>query len=66
MTKEQCREILEGSAGDKTGIGIRNVNNRIKIYFGEQYGIQIDSELDEGTTVTIIMPKIGEGGYEER
>ncbi|MGI5947892.1 MAG: cache domain-containing sensor histidine kinase [Lachnospiraceae bacterium] len=66
MTKEQCREILEGSAGDKTGIGIRNVNNRIKIYFGEQYGIQIDSELDEGTTVTIVMPKIGEGGYEER
>ncbi len=66
MTKEQCRKILEGSAGDKTGIGIRNVNNRIKIYFGEQYGIQIDSELDEGTTVTIIMPKIGEGGYEER
>lgn len=66
MTKEQCREILEGSAGDKTGIGIRNVNNRIKIYFGEQYGIQIDSELDEGTTVTIIMPKIGEGGYEKR
>ena len=66
MTKEQCREILEGSAGDKTGIGIRNVNNRIKIYFGEQYGIQIDSELDEGTKVTIVMPKIGEGGYEER
>ena len=66
MTKEQCREILEGSAGDKTGIGIRNVNNRIKIYFGEQYGIQIDSELDEGTTVTIIMPKVREGGYEER
>ena len=66
MTKEQCREILEGSAGDKTGIGIRNVNNRIKIYFGEQYGIRIDSELDEGTTVTIVMPKIGEGGYEER
>lgn len=66
MTREQCREILEGSAGDKTGIGIRNVNNRIKIYFGEQYGIQIDSELDEGTKVTIVMPKIGEGGYEER
>ena len=52
--------------GDKTGIGIRNVNNRIKIYFGEEYGIQIYSELDEGTRVTITMPKIGEGGYEER
>jgi two-component system sensor histidine kinase YesM len=66
MTEEQCREILEGTCGDKTGIGIRNVNNRIKIYFGEEYGIQIYSELDEGTRVTITMPKIGEGGYEER
>lgn len=66
MTKEQCREILEGTSGDKTGIGIRNVNNRIKIYFGEEYGIRIDSELDEGTKVIITMPKIGEGGYEER
>lgn len=66
MTEEQCREILEGTSGDKTGIGIRNVNNRIKIYFGEEYGIRIQSEPDEGTRVIITMPKIREGGYEER
>ena len=29
-------------------------------------GYRFDSELDEGTKVTIVMPKIGEGGYEER
>ena len=38
--------------------GIKNVNDRIKIYFGEKYGISIESELDEGTCVTIRMPKV--------
>lgn len=36
----------------------QNVNDRIKIYFGEKYGISIESELDEGTCVTIRMPKV--------
>ena len=39
-------------------LGIKNVNDRIKIYFGEKYGISIESELDEGTCVTIRMPKV--------
>ena len=32
--------------------------NRIKILFGEQYGLHIESELDEGTTVSIKIPAI--------
>lgn len=66
MTKEQCAAVLNKEPGDQTGIGIKNVNDRIKIYFGEKYGIQIESELDEGTCVTICMPKVREGDYEER
>lgn len=64
MSKEQCRNILKSEPGDKNGIGIKNVNDRVKIYFGEQYGITIESELDEGTCVSIRMPKIEEGMYE--
>ena len=64
MSKEQCEEILKSEPGDQTGIGIKNVNDRIKIYFGEEYGITIESELDEGTCVSIRMPKIKEGGYD--
>lgn len=66
MTREQCSVILKKEPGDQTGIGIKNVNDRIKIYFGETYGIRIDSEPDIGTCVTIRMPKIQEGRYEER
>lgn len=35
-----------------------NVNNRLRLLFGEPYGLQIESELDEGTTVTVIIPEI--------
>ena len=60
MTEEQCQEIMKKERGDRTGIGIKNVNDRIKIYFGEEYGLSIASELDEGTRVTIRMPKVTE------
>lgn len=66
MTEEQCEEILHEDASDRVGIGIKNVNDRIKIYFGEEYGLTIQSELDEGTRVTISMPKITENDYGEK
>lgn len=66
MTEEQCEEILHKDEGDRVGIGIKNVNDRIKIYFGEEYGLTIQSELDEGTRVTISMPKITENDYGEK
>lgn len=43
-----------------SGIGVRNVDERIKLIYGEQYGVTIESELDEGTTATIIIPKLEE------
>ena len=66
MSKEQCGNILKSEPGDQTGIGIKNVNDRIKIYFGEEDGITIESEPDEGTCVSIRMPKVEEGGYESK
>lgn len=64
MTQEQCSQILHREPGDKSGIGIKNVNDRIRIYFGEQYGLSIESELDEGTKIIINMPKIREDTVE--
>lgn len=66
MTKEQCESILKKERSDSSGIGIKNVNDRIKIFFGEEYGIYIESEPDEGTTIIIRFPKIEEGGYETK
>lgn len=66
MTEEQCREILHREAGDRTGIGIKNVNDRIRIYFGKKYGLTITSELDVGTRVVIRIPKLLEDDYEAK
>ena len=66
MSREQVDAILHHSPGDRTGIGIKNVDDRLKIYFGKEYGLWITSELDVGTCVEIRMPKIGEGDYETK
>ncbi len=46
------------SRGKGSGIGLWNVNQRIQIYFKGDYGLMVESELDEGTTVTIHLPKV--------
>ena len=67
MTPEQVAAILNKGPSDRTGIGIKNVNDRLKIYFGKQYGLRIDSVPDEGTCVEIRMPKVRqEDGYETK
>lgn len=58
MSEEQVQKLLFDSESDNKGIGVNNVNKRIKINFGEEYGVKIDSEMDEGTTVTIYLPII--------
>ena len=67
MEPEQVQAILRKERSDHTGIGIKNVNDRLKIYFGPAYGITIDSVPDEGTRVYIRMPKVREEAeYEKR
>lgn len=40
-----------------SGIGLKNVDQRIKLYFGQEYGLEIKSEPDVGTRVRIHLPK---------
>ncbi|MFC5467276.1 sensor histidine kinase [Cohnella suwonensis] len=47
------------------GIGLRNVNERLKLLFGGSYGITIDSELGEGTVVKVRFPDIAARGERE-
>lgn len=58
MEEEVCARLLSEQEDPTSGIGIKNVNDRNQIYFGEQYGLAIESEPDEGTRVTIRLPKI--------
>ena len=60
MTAEQARSLLDEqhhvSSKRGSGIGVKNVNERIKLYFGESYGLTIWSEPDEGTIIEIHLP----------
>ena len=63
MPEDQVEHLLTG--GEKarqkgSGIGLKNVNQRIQLYFGTQYGLEIESEPDEGTVVRIHIPKTTE------
>ena len=66
MSQKQIESIMQHGPKDRTGIGIRNVNDRLQIYFGKEYGLHITSKLDVGTCVEIRMPKIEEGNYEAK
>lgn len=44
---------------ERRGMGVVNVHERIKLYFGETFGLSYESELDVGTSVMIRIPKIG-------
>ncbi len=65
MSEEQCAKILSKERSDSSGIGVKNVNDRLKIYFGEGYGLTIKSELDAGTEITARIPKITKEGTNE-
>lgn len=57
---EKLATLLKGGAVTSTkkgsGIGLYNVHQRIRLYYGEAYGLEIESELDEGTLVRIHLP----------
>lgn len=59
MTEEQLEELrdrLESTQSSKDNIGLRNVNQRCRLCYGENYGIRVDSKPSEGTTVTLTIP----------
>lgn len=60
MTMEKAQEILTtDSIADTHGYGVQNVNQRIKLYYGQQYGLSYWSSPGEGTKVEITIPVIG-------
>lgn len=60
IAPEKLASIFSTTAG---GIGVRNVNQRLKGIYGEGYGIAIDSKLGVGTSAVISIPREG-GGLE--
>ena len=57
------KKLGQTSGNGKKSIGMTNVDERIKIFYGNDYGINILSELGVGTKVTILLP-VFQGGLE--
>jgi two-component system sensor histidine kinase YesM len=60
MEPEMVLNLLSQESKDKTGsgVGVKNVHERIALYYGKGYGLQIESRLEEGTNVKIWLPII--------
>ena len=47
-------------SGSGNGIGLGNVQSRIRMAFGDGYGLQVSSQLGQGTTVSVTLPYVSE------
>ena len=58
MTKKQVKEILYGNTTGSKGsnIGVYNTHQRLRLFYGEGYGLSYSSTLGEGTEVSIRIP----------
>ena len=53
MEEEVAKTIITQKS---KGYGVRNVNERIKLIYGQEYGLDIKSKVGEGTTITVKLP----------
>ncbi|MWV42253.1 HAMP domain-containing protein [Paenibacillus sp. HJL G12] len=56
LSQRQSGASSSGVSGPRRGIGLRNVHDRIVMMFGEACGLNINSEMNQGTTVVITIP----------
>lgn len=59
MDEDELAHVFERKQkknGKHNGVGLGNIQNRLKLYYGDPYGITIDSEKGYGTTITIVVP----------
>ena len=59
MVPEKLKELQENlrNGTRRSGFGVATVHERVKLYFGEKYGLNISSVYGEGTTVQVLIPK---------
>ena len=60
MTPEQLQQLQSGIYEEHhSGLGLKNVHQRIRLYCGEPYGLTFESEPGKGTAVTVCLPRSG-------
>ncbi|MFD9602406.1 histidine kinase [Streptomyces sp. NBC_01224] len=63
MDPERLRHILRGEGGKSTGIGLLNVDERLRQVYGDDYGLVIETGIGAGMKVTVRLPKYRAGVY---
>lgn len=59
MTQEQIQDIFcSQDSLDRPHIGLKNIEERIRLFYGEPWGMEIQSAVGKGTTVTIKVPVV--------
>lgn len=56
INKQQLLNIKNYRHGHTRSIGIKNIEERIRVLFGENYGIEVQSAVKKGTTVILTIP----------
>ena len=59
MTEEEIRQLFECNNENKVHynkIGVKNIQERIQILYGPQYGLSYESELNKYTLVSLLLP----------
>lgn len=61
MDPERLRHILRGEGGKSTGIGLLNVDERLRQVYGDDYGLVIETGIGAGMRITVRLPKYRAG-----
>ncbi|MFD7975236.1 sensor histidine kinase [Streptomyces sp. NPDC059071] len=61
MEPERLRRILHGEGGPTTGIGLRNVDERLRQVYGDNEGLVIETAVGAGMKITLLIPKYHAG-----
>ncbi|MGK5631027.1 sensor histidine kinase [Streptomyces sp. URMC 123] len=61
MEPERLRGILDGEGGASSGIGLRNVDDRLRQVYGDEYGLVIETAVGAGMKVDVRIPKYRAG-----
>ncbi len=61
MDPETLRRILNGEVGPSTGIGLSNVDERLRQVYGDDYGLVAETAVGAGMKVTLRVPKYHKG-----
>ncbi|MFC8224898.1 sensor histidine kinase [Streptomyces sp. NPDC057287] len=61
MEPDRLRRILRGEGGTSTGIGLLNVDERLRQVYGDEYGLVIETGVGAGMKITLRLPKYRAG-----